>query len=57
MFEADYDKFQRWLARFKPDYLKYYKKGFNRGKIDIEEISWGYHLWYQGELLGTLLER
>lgn len=57
MFIADYDKFQRWLAKFKPQHLSKYKKGYNQGKIDIVEIDWGYHLYYKGELLGTLIEK
>lgn len=57
MFKVHYDKFQRWLKRFKPDYFQYYKKGYDQGDIDIEEISWGYHLYFEGELLGTLIEK
>lgn len=57
MFITNYDKFQRWLVRFKPNYLKYYKKGYGQGEIGIQEISWGYHLWYKGKLLGTLLDK
>jgi hypothetical protein len=57
MFKTNYDKFQRWLAKFKPQYLSKYKKGYDQGEIDIMKISWGYHLYYKGKLLGTLIEK
>ena len=57
MFRANYDKFQRWLKRFKPEYFDKYEKGYGRGEIDVQKVSFGYHLWYKGELLGTLIER
>lgn len=57
MFITNYDKFQRWLAKFKPNYFDKYEKGYDQGEIDIVQVGWGYHLYYKGQLLGTLIER
>lgn len=59
MFKVNYDKFQRWLKKFRPEYFKYYEKGYDRGDIDIVQCtsdSRFYHLYYDGKLLGTLVE-
>ena len=35
-YPNDYpDKFEKWLKKFKPDYLKYYERGHDKGEIDI----------------------
>ena len=57
IFQTNYDKFQRWLKRFKPEYFDKYQKGYGQGEIDVQKVSFGYHLWYKGEFLGTLIER
>lgn len=59
-WKADYDKFQRWLARFYPQHLDKYEKGYGKGEIDIVEVDCGkghecYHLYHKNFLLGTLL--
>lgn len=55
------DKFERWLEKFSPEHLEYYKRGYGKGDIDICEIYFSdnhnfYHLYYNNRLLGTLVD-
>ena len=56
-YPNDYpDKFERWLKKFKPEYLKYYERGHDKGEIDIVQVEDNiYHLYYKDELLGTYI--
>ncbi|MFP4457566.1 MAG: hypothetical protein ACLFPS_07895 [Clostridia bacterium] len=58
--KRELDKFERWLLRFKPEYFKYYEKGYDKGEIIIRQCDSDgrfYHLYYKGKLLGTLVDR
>ena len=60
-FSYKLDKFERWLKKHFPEHMDEYERGYGEGNIEIREIKYSdrdifYHLYLDGELLGTLVE-
>ena len=55
------DKFERWLNRYYPEHIDKYKRGYNEGEIEIEEIKFNkahkfYNIYLNDKILGTLVD-